>query len=329
MGPAVAIAAGTALAQWYNSEQARKANKEDREKIAALIEKFRSEDMAQAPLTPEEYKLLGTYTPEVANYVKEKAPEIIKTTGAMREGQSAQLDALRRLRDISRQDKDPAMMAQLDLAAQRTQAEAQSRQQSALQDAQRRGQGGSMANLVAQMQGGESAMSRNAEQGRLAAIEAYRNKLSAMRDSAALGSQIRGQDIDLQSRNANIINSFNQRAATGANNYLQGAADIRNRGQMFNLEAAQGIADKNVGSRNDFNKFNRGEQNDARQNYLNAMTGNTQAGIQGRSQDTQDRNAMYQGIGNFAGSYYQGQQDRDFEKQKAIYAKEGDSDIFD
>jgi hypothetical protein len=330
MWPVVAIAAGTALAQWYNSEKSRAASKEDRKRIEDLIRKFQSEDAGQASISPEEYKLLGTYTPEIANYVKEKAPEVIKTTNAMREGQSAQLDALRRLRDISRQDKDPALMAQLDLAAQRAQSEAQSRQQSVLQDAQRRGQGGSLGNLVSQMQGGEAAMTRNAEQGRLAAIEAYRNKLSAMRDSATLGGQIRGQDIDLQGRNANIINSFNQRAATGANQYLQGAADTRNRGQMFNLEAAQGISDKNVGARNQFAQFNRNADNNNRMNYLNALTGNMNKALGERQQYGQDMNQVIQGVGNagMAGYMYgqnQSNADRASSQQdrRAVYERTG------
>ena len=330
MWPVVAIAAGTALAQWYNSEKSRAASKEDRKRIEDLIRKFQSEDAGQASISPEEYKLLGTYTPEIANYVKEKAPEVIKTNDAMREGQGAQLDALRRLRDISRQEKDPALMAQLDLAAQRAQSEAQSRQQSVLQDAQRRGQGGALGTLVSQMQGNESAMSRNAEQGRNAAIEAYRNKLSAMRDSATLGGQIRGQEIDLQSRNANIINSFNQRAATGANQYLQGAADTRNRAQMYNLENAQGISDKNVQSKNQFAQFNRNADNNNRMNYLNALTGNMKGAMGDRQQYGQDMNQAIQGVGNagVSGYMYGQNQDnfntaQDRQDRRAVYERTG------
>jgi hypothetical protein len=332
----VGVAAAGALAQWYNSEEARKANREDRKRIEALINKLQSPQLQSTPLTPDEYKLLGKYTPEIANYVQEKAPEVIKETGSMKEGRDAQLAALRQLRDIARQERDPALMAQLDLAAQRSQSEAQSRQQSLLQDAARRGQSSGLGNLVAQMQGGESAMSRGAEQSRLAAIEAYRNRLGALRGSAELGGQIRGQDVDMQSRNADIINAFNQRAAAGQNAYLQNASGIRNAAQLQNLNAEQNIANMNVDTRNRFLQSNRQMANDMyQQNYLNelnkinAMTGGIQQGMQQRTGEAQDRNQMIQGLGNIYGSYQTGEDARDFEKKKAIYNKTGNENIFD
>ncbi len=332
---AIAVAVGTGIAQYMNSEQARKASAKERQKMSEALQKIQEPGFDFSNITPEEYKVIGKYVPQVAQYVAEANPTLIEKSGQMKEGQGAMLDALRQYKNIAQSNSDPAFQAQMDLAARKTQAEAQSRQESALLAAQRRGQGGSLASLGAQLQGGSAAMDRNAEMGKNAAIEAYRNKLDAMRQSAALGGQVYAQDEGYQRNNADIVNSYNARAATGRQNYLNNSADTLNSAQRVNLQAAQGAADSNVAARNSAALANRDRVNALRQQvYGNTMAkygqqvNNSNANVQGINSAAQDRNQAMQSVAGIAGAYADRQNAKDVAKIKYGKDEDEDGDIF-
>jgi hypothetical protein len=204
------------------------------------------------------------------------------------------------------------------LASQQGQADAQSRQESILQDAARRGQGSSANALMAQMKGGAQAQSRAAEMQRQAAIESYRNKMMALRDSASLGGDIRGQDIGMQQANMGAINSFNERTARNRQNYLNALTEDRNLAQRQNLAAQQDIANRNVGGRNDAFKYNQGTYNDIQSKRFNTaldkaggISGVGYKGIESRSQDTRDQNQAYQSVADAGTSYFGSEMEAD------------------
>lgn len=320
------------ISQYMNSEQARKANKAELAKLKAIYGKIQTpqfdESGTSAPqfdmskLTPEDYKLLGKYIPDVAAKVQEIAPTTLKETADSAAGRDAQMQALRRLKDVGSQDRDPAMQAGLLQAARSSQAEAESRNQSILADEGRKGMLGSGAALAAQLQGSSASMDRNAQMGQQASIEAYRNRLSALKDSATLGGQIRSGDMDMQSRNADIINSFNTRAARSAQEYQNMVADQANMAQKFNLDREQGEADKNTSLHNQYGVLNRQRDDEiaarqaqwqqAQKEYLNSLkqqdygdqmqkagaaTGLSQMGMAQTTGAAQDKNAAINGIG--------------------------------
>jgi len=331
----VVLAAGVGIAQYMNSEQARSASTAERKKMQEALNKIQAPDFDFSNITPEEYKVIGKYVPQVAQYVAEANPTVVQQTGQMKEGQGAMLDALRRYRSIASSDSDPAFQAQLDLAARRSQAEAQSRQESTMLAAQRRGQGGSLATLGAQLQGGSAAMDRNAEMGKNAAIEAYRNKLDAMRQSANLGGQVYQQDLGYQRTNADIINSFNQRAATTRQNYMNNSANTLNDAQRINMQATQSAADANVSARNSANMSNRDRVNSLKQQvYGNQMAkygqqvGNTNAARQDIYQNAQDRNNAMQSVANIGGAYADRESAKDIARIKYGKEEEDDGSIF-
>lgn len=306
------------LIQAYQSEQARKADKAERKKLEQLIAKVQNPNFDTSDLTPEEFKVIGNYAPEAAAYVSEERPELIKASAAGQKGQAAQLAALQDMRNIASQDRDPAMMAQLDLNAQRSQAEAQSRQRSALDDAARRGQGGSAQTLLAQIAGGEQAMNRNAEMGRQAAIDAYKNRLAAIQNSAQLGGQIRGQDFNEQRSNADIINDYNRRGAAGQNDYLRYRSGLSNDAQLRNMQAQQDVSNQNVNARNQAARSNRDMQNKYSQvgfendmSRVGLQTGAYQRSDAARTRDTQDRNNMIQGGTNAFTTWQTGEDAKD------------------
>lgn len=273
---AIAVGAGVqglaALANYYQAEKARKAGEKRLAEIEAAFEALKPPDydvsvidppeliMESIPepafdfskLKPQEYKLLENFIPEIAPQIAEQAPQIVRDTEVGLEGREAQTEALQRLRDIASGEPDPALQARLDEAAQRSQIESQSAREASLQDMARRGTLGAGGELAASLQGGSEAMSRGADASRDAAVAAYENQLRALRDSASLGGDIRGDELALEQSNTNIINDYNQRFSAAQQDYLYQAANQRNQAQMRNIEGRQTAADQNVSEQNRF-----------------------------------------------------------------------------
>lgn len=230
-------------------------------------------------ITPELYQQVGQYVPQVADYVQEAKPELIKATEAARTGRGAQLDALERYRAIAGGEFDPELQQMLSEASQRANIEAQSRSASILQDAQRRGQLGSGMMLAEQQRAAAEAMARQARESQMAAAEGYRNRLLALDKSASLGGQIRGSEMAEEGRNVDILNDFNQRTSKNYQDYLQMRADQANKARIMETERARSVADANVAAKNQAARqnremFNQGQMTQydvARQNRSNRL----------------------------------------------------------
>lgn len=317
MWPVVAIAAASAIGQYMNSQAAREASAAERARLEAIFNKLQAPDLDSKPLTPEEYKVVRDYVPEAAPLILEAQPQLIQQTGDMEMGRQAQRNALRRMSGIGEGEFDPEFAALQNQAARRSQEEAQSRQASIMQDAARRGVGGSGLALAMQGQAAADAMRGGAEASQQAAAQAYKNRIQALMNGAQLGSQMRGEDVQLQGRNADIINAFNQRTSQAAQNWANQRANIGNEAQRFNIGAAQDVANRNVGLRNTTAAANQAARNDAAQrDFENQMSiARGQAGLSDAArsdirQNAADQNAAIQGVTNagMAGFQYYGQQ---------------------
>lgn len=292
-GASVGVSALGTVAQYYQNEKALKANQDRLDDIEGIFNALKPPEydvkITDAPelisksvpepalnysaLTPEQFKSVGKYIPEIAPYIAEKAPELVKASKVGQEGKQAQLDALRELKTRATSTGiDPLLQSQLDAASQKGQIDAQSRGQSILQDANRRGQGGSGIMLAQQLQAASDSAQRQAQESQAAALAAYQSKLQALRDSASLGSDISQQDLSLQAQNAGILNDFNQRTSKNANAYGQYASGLRNEAQQSNLATDQGLANKNTQMTNEYAATNRDMANKgAMANYQNAL----------------------------------------------------------
>lgn len=270
----IVVAAGVAvisgLAQAYMRKKAEGAARDELNQIKAMYNdlippdfQYDIEDppelIAEAAeisnfdwskLTPEKYQVIGQFAPEIAPYVKEVAPQVVQDTAVGKEGMQSQLAALRQLQQVASGGMDPQFAQRLQEASDRSQQAAQSRQESIMQDYQRRGLLGSGTQLAAELSGAEGAMQRGAAQSQDAATQAYLNQLQALQSSAQLGGEIRGQELDVASRNAQIANAFNQRSSAAFQKYLSDAANDRNLAAVENLRRSQGVADKNVEAAN-------------------------------------------------------------------------------
>lgn len=347
------------IMQYYNSQKAAGASKKRLAEIEAMFDaivppefdlkvyddpKFAADipgpQLNIEALTPELYEQVGQFVPEVAQFVQEANPQMVEATEAARTGRRAQLDALEKYKQIASGGFDPELQQRLSEASERANREAQSRADSILQDAQRRGQLGSGMMLASQQNAASEAMARQARESQMAAAEAYRNQLMAMDRSASLGGDIRASEMSEEARNVGILNSFNERTSRNYQNYLQQRADMANRAKIMELERARTVADANVAGRNraqeqsrdlfnqqqkinyDVSQQNRQNQLDMveRQNrlkqqmYENLMqkargkAGIAQASIDYMNQAARDQNQAVRGVGDAAtaGALYYG-----------------------
>jgi hypothetical protein len=172
------------------------------------------------------------------------------------------MNALGRLSQLSTSDRDPLMDLQASQALQKAGVANQGRVGAITESFARRGQGGGPQEMLAQMLGSQQSNEMANQSMTNLAIEAQRRKLQALADSAQLGGQIRGEDVALESRNNDILNQFNQRFAARRQGWEDARADMLNDAQRANIDRAQGVADRNVGTRNQFAVDNRNRYND-------------------------------------------------------------------
>ena len=267
---AAAVAGGaqvlSGIAQYYQSEKARKASTQRLKEIEDLFNSIKPPGYDVTPLsppelitqmipqpafdmagiTPDKYEVVGQYLPEVAQFIAERNPELAQFSQEGRQGRDAQIQALNDIKMRTGQLSDAEAQEASMSAMRDAQINAQSRSESILQDANRRGQLGSGAALAAQLQSSGDQMERGANLSSNAYLEALKNKLGALRDSGTQGRQLAQDDLGQQNSNAAIINSYNQRASRDMNAFNQNAAEVRNKGQIFNIGNAQDAANRNV-----------------------------------------------------------------------------------
>lgn len=336
IGGGASIASG--ILGYLESDKARGANKSEIARLQGLLDKTSLPEFDTSMITPEEYRVLEKYSPEIAPYVQEAAPETIKadSEGAMR-GREAQMRALDRLTALGQTGEDTQSKILQDRALAAAAAQNQGQQEAIKQSQARRGMSGSgmelVQSLLAQQEGNRAAQSASQQ----AALDAYNRRLQSMIDSAALGEDIRNSDVNLETRNADIINDYNQRQAQRRQAYENAAADTRNKAQASNLDLAQEIAMKNIDARNAARTRKQDMDNDAAAKIFDAemakygsQSGISQQKIGSTTQAAQDKAQMYSSIAGAIGSGGQAMAqsaaaDRNAQMQDSAYkAKYGD-----
>lgn len=249
---AVAISAGTALASWINSERAARRSSAKLKKAEALLDKIQDPQFDFSKITPEEFKLVGEFKPEVAPYIAEANPTLIK--GGSREAQSAKqarMDALQSMRERALTGEDA--LTQIDRARAQRQAAEQAQSARATTESlmARRGLSPGSAMAYSLMnQGALGAMQNQALAGEQAARDAEMRRLSALKDSENMARGIFGDETNMEQQNASIINAFNQRQAGNLQGWQNARANTLNEAQRTNLGAKQAVSDKTIAQSN-------------------------------------------------------------------------------
>jgi len=284
MLPAVIAVAGIAavggLVNLYNAEKARGADRQRLKEIRSLFEKIKPPDYdvsidappqyheqalkqpkysdpQQAPqfdtsrLNPEDLKLVGKYTPQLAPYIAESNPELIKQSGEAMQGRAAQKNALQKYMQMGETGDDAISAQESAMAQRRAGADAKSRLDSLQQSYARRGQGGAGLQMASQLAASQGSSDMQAQAQMQAAADAQRRRLGALASGAQLGGQIYNQEMDLAQDNAGIINNFNQRMASARQNFENRRAEDMNMANRYNLGVEQELSNRNTGARND------------------------------------------------------------------------------
>ena len=262
----------TSLISWQNSKDALSASTAERKKVDDLLAKVQAPDFDIKDITPDDYKVVGKFTPEVVPMIEEAYPQIIEKTKDMQEGRSAQMDAIRYMRQLASQGVDP--IAEMDrLKGARQAAQEASTQEANIQsNMQRRGLGDSALNLGLQQQAAGDAGYRTAMSGEQAAKDALERRTSSATQAANIGGQVVSQDQSQQAQNAAIINDFNQRMSTRRQQLAELNTQNANQAAASDLANQQSIANLNTQAKNAAAVANQAKDNALKQQqYDNEM----------------------------------------------------------
>lgn len=239
------------IPEYINAEETKKAVGKQRDKIDKIIDSLKNPDLDFRKIKPEDYKLLARYEPKIAQFVAEKNPELVSDQGAGAvAGRASQMAALNNYRQLGQNGDDLQSRIATNRALQAAAQQNQGQQASIMDQFARRGQAGSGNSLIAQLMAQQGSDQRAQQGSQQAALDSTNRRLEALRQGAALGGTVRGEDVNLSGQNAAILNDYNKRFATNQNLYNQYAADESNSAQKFNMGNAQDIANKNVSQGN-------------------------------------------------------------------------------
>lgn len=296
--------------QYGEAEDYRQYAEQNAAKIKKLIEGIQSpEQIDFSQFTPQDFKVAAQYSPQVAAFVQERAPQLIEVNSAEgQEGLSAQRQVLQEMLQKSRGGMDP--LAEIERQqAQRQAGDFSKSQLASIQDQMAQRGMGMDSGLALAMKLGANANSadRLAQTGLQAAADRSNQRNNASMQAAGLGGQLYGQASDLASRNVGILNAHNERAVNSANEYGRYAAGMGNEAQKYNIGNTQDIMNKNADMQNQYGwqKLQQG-QAQADQRYGHQVgQAQRQAGVYDtmntvRGNAATGKNAAYQGIGDAA-----------------------------
>lgn len=257
-------------------------------------------------LTPEQKAAVGQLSPEQLQALEMPSAQTVQDNG---QGRAAQIKALQSLQQLGQgglnaQDRADLLQANNAAAQQNRGA-----QEAILSNQRARGVGGGGAELAARMAAQQAAANTASQNSNQIAANARQRALQAMQAAGITGSDLRNSDLNLASRNADIINAFNQANFVNKQQIANQNVANRNEAQGFNLSNAQNLSNSNVDTNNAFKQYNQQNQNALRQQtFSNDMAKlNGQAGAAGSAAQYQNANAagqqaQNQGVGKALGS---------------------------
>src|SRR4051812_48009943 len=99
VGGSAVLGAG---ANYLNNEQNRRDNQKEIKRVDAIVNAIKDPKFDLSYLSPEDFQLVAQYRPEIADYVAEKAPELVKGLAPeAQQGLDAQMSALSKYRNLS------------------------------------------------------------------------------------------------------------------------------------------------------------------------------------------------------------------------------------
>lgn len=307
----IAMMGASMIMQQQAAEEAKQAmktaSKEQQQALQEAIQQLENNwkvpEYDRTPLTPQQYAVLAKYTPTIAQYTEEKAPQMLTGKGAQ-ESIAVQKDALRKLQ-AQASGVDEQELAQRELATTQAQNRLTGQRANILRDMAARGLGGSGQELMANISAANAQEEMARQEGLQAAASGAQRRSQALRDMMGLAGQMRSSAESQERSNVDVMNAFNQRAAMNKNAYDRYKAGEQQAANYANQQNLQNIANQNVALANEYAKYNQARKdritadevqnaNDKLRNILAARTGaaasaSESALAQGKMQAEADR----------------------------------------
>lgn len=297
-----AIAAGSALMQYMNSKDAQRLSEAERKKLEEMLAKIEDPQFDTSDITPEEYRVVSRYVPEVANFVAEERPEIVQLASEdAKRGRSAFREGLMALQRAATDATERNLSIDEALSAAREESGA--RDASIAQSFAARGVGGGGLEALLRANAGQQGAKTAAEVTRRATRDSMRSQLENMVRAAEMGRTLTEDERRTEEGNVGIINSWNQRDAAAKRNFAQTAADTRNDAQRMNVNMDNEVGFKNTSARNAAKEEGVGRRNTlAQRGFDNAVTRVTGARQNANMARDDYGNAAMQGNATIAGA---------------------------
>lgn len=231
--------------------QAMSSNDELERKLKSL-----RPDETWENIDPTLLQTAAKYSPDIAAFVQENAPELITEAKSATE-KRVQREALQKYSQMAETGRDVVAEAQREQALFEADARAKQRQQRLMEGLKRQGMLGSGAGLAAQLQTEQQERQAAREESIRGVQEAEARRRQALSQAATLAGQMRGENLQVESANVNTMNSFNQRLANAKNLYNQYASEERNKAQALNQQREMERNKYNLELGNKYAMYNR------------------------------------------------------------------------
>lgn len=290
--------------QYGSAQDARDYEQRMNAQLQEALNKIGLPEARPEYFTPEVYAWLENYNPEVAQFVRERDPRMVEMQSPeAQRAKSAEQEALQGILGRAREGTD--VLAEIQRARGMREAAGTMASQAATlqQQLQRQGQQGGLAAYGAALQQQQGAGQQAALAGEQAALAGFQERGRALSEAGTLSGRQLGRELDIEQANVGAINAFNQRLARSQQEQANLAADIRNRGQMFNIQGRQGIAEKNVRAQRDAAQRRMDFEQQQYANQMGKLGRQISMGQQqteSRLGAAQDYNRMIQGLGDVA-----------------------------
>lgn len=197
------------------------------------------------PIIYNQFQQAGILTPELENTINQH-PSLMAGVQGSAPAQQAQMQALQILQQTGQTGMTPQSQAALNQIRQQVAADTNAKQQAVQQQFAARGEGGSGAELIGQLQAAQSGANQESQAGNQVAAQASQNALQAIGQAGTLGGQIQQQQFGEQAQKAqaqDIINQFNTANQLGVQ---QQNTQAQNQAQAANLQNSQNLQNANT-----------------------------------------------------------------------------------
>lgn len=212
----------------------------------------------------QHFQEAGMLTPEMEQDIEQTYSKVAQMQTDPT-GRNAQLQALQKLKGLSQTGLGAEDRAALNQVRDQVQRDLEGKRQQIMQNFQARGQGGSGAELISQLQAAQGSANQASMEGDRLAAMAQQRAREALMQSSNLGSDIRNQDYTESLNRARAEDALNQFNVQNQIAREQRNVASRNSAQMANLQNKQSIMNANVQMNN--NELYR--QNQAKRDYWN------------------------------------------------------------